>query len=133
MNQAAEELGCRAVLLIAHGSRRAEANDELVAIAAALRDRGRFPFVQVAYLEMAAPTIAEGGAACVERGASEVILLPFFLSPGRHVADDLTAARDALAARFPHVRFRLAEPLGSHPLILQALEERATDARQSEP
>jgi sirohydrochlorin ferrochelatase len=118
-----------AVLLIAHGSRRAEANAELLTIAESLRNRGQYPFVQVAYLELAAPTIAEGGAACVAAGAQEVILLPFFLSPGRHVTDDLTAARNELAARFPTVRFSLAEPLGSHPLILQALEERARDAK----
>jgi sirohydrochlorin ferrochelatase len=120
-----------AVLLIAHGSRRAEANEELLTVAESLRNRGRYPFVQVAYLELASPTIAEGGAECAQAGASEVILLPFFLSPGRHVADDLTAARDELAARFPTVRFSLAEPLGSHPLILQALEERADEAQAS--
>jgi sirohydrochlorin ferrochelatase len=118
----------RSILLIAHGSRRAEANDELVAVAAALRRRGRFPAVQVAYLELAEPTIAEGGARCVEAGATEVILLPFFLSPGKHVVADLAAARDELSQRFPSVRFSLAQPLGSHPLILDALEDRAGEA-----
>src|SRR6476646_9533830 len=94
-----------ALLLIAHGSRRAEANADLEFIAAALRDRGRYPVVRVSYLELAEPNIEEGGGQCVKAGATEVILLPYFLSPGVHVVDDLTAARDALAARFPQVRF----------------------------
>ena len=117
-----------AILLIAHGSRRAEANAELETIAEAMRSRGRYANVCVSYLELAEPSIAEGGASCVEAGAEEVILLPFFLSPGRHVVEDLTAARDALRERFPAVQFILAGALGSHPLILDALADRAREA-----
>ena len=116
-----------ALLLIAHGSRRAEANAELLAVAEALRQRGRFPLIRESYLELAEPDIAAGGAACVAAGATEVILLPFFLSPGKHVVEDLAAARDALTRQFPAVRFVLAAALGSHPLILDALEDRARE------
>ncbi|MBA4192569.1 MAG: cobalamin biosynthesis protein CbiX [Planctomycetaceae bacterium] len=117
-----------ALLLIAHGSRRAEANAELHHIADAMRERGRYPIVQVSYLELAEPGIEAGGVLCVEAGATDVILLPYFLSPGKHVAHDLTDARDRLSARFPDVRFVLAEPLGRHPLILDVLEQRAREA-----
>lgn len=114
--------------MIAHGSRRAEANAELVAVCKSLLARGCYPIVQPSYLELAEPDIATGAAACVADGATDVILLPFFLSPGRHVADDLTAARDALRQAYPNVRFALAQSLGSHPLILDALEHRAREA-----
>ena len=40
----------------------------------------------------------------------------------------LTSCRDELAARFPHVTFRLAEPLGRHPLLLDVVEQRAIEA-----
>ncbi len=63
-------------------------------------------------------------------GATDVILLPYFLSPGKHVVEDLAAARDRLAGRFPGVRFVLAEPLGRHPLILDVLEQRARAAEE---
>jgi sirohydrochlorin ferrochelatase len=115
------------LLLIAHGSRRAEANAELDHIAAQLRVRGTYPDVQVSYLELADPSIDGGGAACAARGATAVVMLPYFLSPGKHVTEDLTAARDRLAAAFPGVRFVLAEPLGRHPLVLDILEQRARE------
>jgi sirohydrochlorin ferrochelatase len=118
-----------ALLLIAHGSRRPEANADLCHVADSLKARGRYPRVQVSYLELADPDIEGGGVLCVEAGATEVILLPYFLSPGKHVAEDLTAARDRLAARFPAVRFVLAEPLGRHPLILDVLEQRASETQ----
>lgn len=118
----------RALLLIAHGSRRAEANADLHYLADELRARGRYPIVQVSYLELAEPTIAAGGELCVGRGATEVILLPYFLSAGVHARDDMAAARADLAARFPAVTFRLAEPLGRHPLLLDVVDQRAREA-----
>jgi sirohydrochlorin ferrochelatase len=118
----------KALLLIAHGSRRAEANADLEFVADGLRRRGRYPVVRVAYLELAEPTIAAGGAGCVADGAGEVILVPYFLSAGVHVRDDLEAARAELAGRFPGVTFRLAGPLGRHPLLLDVVEQRAREA-----
>jgi sirohydrochlorin ferrochelatase len=115
-------------LLIAHGSRRPEANADLEHVAEELRSRGRYPVIQVAYLELAEPDIGTAGTKCAETGATEVILLPYFLSPGKHVVEDLAAARDRLGERFPEVRFTLAEPLGPHPLLLEILEERARSA-----
>jgi sirohydrochlorin ferrochelatase len=92
-----------------------------------MRQRGRYSLVQVSFLELAEPSIEAAGALCVNAGATEVILLPYFLSPGKHVVEDLTAARNRLAERFPAVRFVLAEPLGRHPLLLQIVEERARE------
>lgn len=117
-----------ALLLIAHGSRRPDANAELERVAEAFRARGRYPIVQVSYLELAEPSIDDGALRCIQRGATGVILLPYFLSPGKHVVEDLTAARDRLAGRFPGARFALAQPLGSHPLVLEVVEERAREA-----
>ncbi len=118
-----------ALLLIAHGSRRVEANADLEYVAAELRARGRYGIVRVSYLELAEPSIETGGAQCVEVGATDVILLPYFLSPGVHVVEDLVEACDTLRERFPQVRFMLAEPLGRHALLVDVLEQRARQAQ----
>ena len=117
-----------ALLLIAHGSRRPEANADLEHLAAVMRAGGEYGHVEPAYLELCEPGIVAGGERCVAAGASRVVLLPYFLSAGVHVRRDLTAARDRLAARFPGVEFRLAEPLGRHPLLLDVVEERLREA-----
>lgn len=118
----------KALLLIAHGSRRPEANADLTYIAEEMRKRTQYAIVQVSYLELAEPSIAEGGALCVQHGATEVTMLPYFLSPGVHARDDMAEARAALADQFPQVPFRLAEPLGRHPLLLDVVEQRALEA-----
>jgi Na+/H+ antiporter NhaD/arsenite permease-like protein len=112
------------LLLIAHGSRRPDANADLVWIADRMRESGEYDPVVVSYLELAEPTIDEGGRRCVEAGATAVIMLPYFLSPGVHVLEDLTEARDRLAAAHPGVTFRLAEPLGRHPKLIDVVRER---------
>ncbi|MBY0230304.1 MAG: sirohydrochlorin cobaltochelatase [Gemmataceae bacterium] len=117
-----------AILLIAHGSRLAEANDDLRRVAEMLRERGH-PLVVAAYLELAEPGMVEGGRECVARGATRVAMAPWFLSAGTHVRRDLSAARDALAREFPAVAFVLAEPLGTHGKMVDVVEERVRAAR----
>jgi sirohydrochlorin ferrochelatase len=114
-----------AVLLIAHGSRYESGNEDTRALAAEIVRRGSFRIAVAAFLEIAAPDIDAGAAECVRHGASRVIMLPHFLSAGMHVRDDLLAAKQRLEARFPEINFRLAVPVGQHPLMLDLLIDRA--------
>lgn len=116
-----------ALLLIAHGSRSQAANQDLVLMAGSLRNEG-FPKVEVSYLELAPPTIQEGGAACVGPGIQTVLMLPYFLSAGVHVQRDLEEARIQLESCHPGVRFILAKPLGPHPNLLTLLKLRGEEA-----
>ncbi|MGE5195323.1 MAG: sirohydrochlorin chelatase [Deltaproteobacteria bacterium] len=113
-----------AALLIAHGSRRPEANDDLVRLADIIRAKGLYPIVETAYLELAAPDIPEAGEKCVRLGATCVKLLPYFLSAGAHVVEDLERHRRELEARFPQVAFELCAPLGLHPLMIEIVLDR---------
>lgn len=121
-----------ALLLIAHGSRQEEANADLHHVAAALRARGQ-PIVEASFLELAEPSIAQSGARCIEQGAECVILVPYFLSAGVHVRRDLCQARAKLAETFPALDFRLADPLGQHPLLLDVVAERVRQADCRQP
>jgi sirohydrochlorin ferrochelatase len=106
-----------AVLLIAHGSRHASANDDLRDLATRVAAGGEYPIVEACFLELAEPDIAAGGERCVARGAGRVLMVPYFLAAGVHLERDLTAARDALRRSHPRVEFRLGPALGPHPLL----------------
>lgn len=116
-----------AVLLIAHGSRHAPANDELKALAGRIARSGEHAIVEPCFLELAQPDIPAGGDACVSRGATRVLMVPYFLSAGVHLLRDLTAARDELRAKYPGVEFRLGPPLGPHPLLDQLVLARVDE------
>jgi sirohydrochlorin ferrochelatase len=113
-----------AVLLIAHGSRQAPANDDLHQLVGRLAERGDYPIVEPAFLELAAPDIQAGGDRCMARGATRVLMVPYFLSAGVHLLHDLAAARDALSHRHPGVEFRLGPALGPDPLLDRLVSDR---------
>ena len=118
-----------AVLLIAHGSRRQEANDDLLRLAEAVRKRDRFSMVEVAYLEIASPTIPEGARRCIEQGACRILMLPYFLSAGAHVVDDLKRHQRDLSSEFPNVSIELCRALELHPLLIEVVLQRLDETR----
>lgn len=113
-----------AVIVIAHGSRRQAANEDARWIAARLAECSDYTPIEVAYLELAAPDIRTAAHTCVTHGAERVLLLPYFLSAGRHVVEDLRNVCTELSQTYPGVAFELCPPLGLHPLMLQIVRDR---------
>ena len=124
------EPGQTALLLIAHGSRQQAANDDLHHLAGRFAETGKYAIVEACFLELAEPDIPTGGARCVARGATRVLMIPYFLSAGVHLQRDLTDARQELSGRYPDVDFRLGSPLGPHPMLdeLVAIRSRELEA-----
>ncbi len=116
-----------ALLLIAHGSREPDANNDLHVLAEELRGMGEYAIVEASFLELAAPTIEAAGRRCVEQGAEQLILLPYFLAAGVHVKRDLQRYCNELEVQFANVEVRLAQPLGRHPLLREIVLQRAKE------
>lgn len=111
------------LLIVAHGSRRQASNDEVRALARQLRTANH-PYVgevEVAFLELAEPSIADGLAACVGKGAREIVVFPYFLAAGTHVAVDIPEEIEAFSARHPEVQITLTPHLGAAPTLPQAI------------
>jgi len=114
------------ILLVDHGSRAKEANASLAAVAELVRARvGEGIVVAHAHMEIASPTVPEAIAALAERGAREIIVVPYFLAPGRHSKKDIPVLVADAQAAHPHVLFVIAEPLGPHPLLAELVLLRA--------
>ena len=122
------------LLLVDHGSRRAEANAQLDIVAGHLRALRPGALVAVAHMELAAPDIAQAVAALAAGGAEELVVLPYFLSDGRHLTEDIPRLVAAAAAGHPQLTVRIGRPLGPHPaLAALALERAGLDAVVVEP
>ena len=118
-----------AILLVDHGSRRAEANTLLEQVAERVRKRAAHCVVRTAHLELAHPTIAEGIDACADAGASEIVVQPYFLGPGNHTARDIPRLVTEAMQRHRELRVRIAEPLGLHDGLIDAIMDRVEAAR----
>ncbi len=116
----------RAIVLVDHGSRVAEANAQLEAVAERLRERVPERVVRIAHMELAEPSLDQAIDACVAAGAEEVVVHPYFLGPGRHSREDIPRLAAAAAERHAGVRVRVSEPLGVHPGLVDAVLERVS-------
>ena len=127
----------KALLLIAHGSRREASNQEVRDLAKRLAEiaGSHFTAVVPVFLELGEPDIPTGVDLCVEAGATQVIAVPYFLAAGRHVVTDIPEELAKAQRRHPSLDLRQSDYLGMHdsiPGILFALaRERAAQEDSS--
>ncbi|MBI5504934.1 MAG: cobalamin biosynthesis protein CbiX [Deltaproteobacteria bacterium] len=103
-----------ALVLVDHGSRDADANAVVDSAARELARQGgdRFVAVQAAHMELASPSVDEAFESAVAAGAEVVVVVLFFLGPGRHSTRDIPALAARAAARHPGLRVVISKPLG---------------------
>lgn len=84
-------LHMKILLIIGHGSRIQSSNQEIQSLSeniANIPEHG-FDKVEYAFLELAQPSIQEALMNCINQGAKEIVIMPFFLTAGRHVKEDI--------------------------------------------
>ncbi|MFG2328496.1 sirohydrochlorin chelatase [Streptomyces sp. NPDC048604] len=111
-----------ALVAVAHGSRDPRALPEVQALLDRVREIRPGLDVRLGHIELNAPLLSDTLADLAPGG--EAVLVPLLFGRGYHVTHDLPAA----AAAAPAVRTRVADPLGAHPLLIEALYGRLVDA-----
>lgn len=125
-NSGDAEGGEFAVLLVGAGTSSQQSNAELYRVARLLWERGLAPLVEVAFVSLTRPTIAEGLRRCRALGAERVVVVPYFLNVGvlaRRIVDQALPA-----ARAARVRVTVASHLGAHPRLIAAVAARVRRA-----
>ena len=121
-------------VLFAHGSSVEAANEAVRTVASRFVPAGEC-IVEAAFLEQGRPDLAGGVARLVERGASRVVVIPYFLTLGIHLQRDLPRIVEGIGRDNPGVEIEVTPPLDGHPALLEILLERAGEAltRMKEP
>ncbi len=115
------------ILVVGHGSREPSANREFEELVDCVRERRRDFDVQQAYVELAAPALADGLAAVAARN-ERVVVAPLFLFAAGHVKNDIPLALSGARRRFPSVHFTAGRVLGVHPAMAELACQRAFQA-----
>lgn len=116
------------IIFFAHGSSVASANAAVQAIAAEAAAQGRFALYETAFLECAQPDLAAAVEVLTARGASEILVVPYFLTLGIHLQRDLPRMVRDIEARHPGLSIDVTPPLDGHPALPAILVERAKAA-----
>jgi sirohydrochlorin ferrochelatase len=114
------------IIIVDHGSRRSESNQMLEEVARLFASRFSevYDIVEPAHMELADPSIAQAYARCVARGATRVVVCPFFLGPGKHWTQDIPQLTSSAATKHPGTTYHVTQPLGIDDLILDLMRKR---------
>lgn len=116
----------KGILIVDHGSQKREANDMLHSMADLIQTMaGTDVVVRCAHMELAEPDIAAGFSSCVHGGATDIIVFPYMLSPGRHSTADIPRMVASVAKGFPDVSFTVTPAFGLHEKLAEVVLERA--------
>ncbi len=103
---------------------------EEVARQFALRFEAQYDLVEPAHMELCEPSIETAYDKLVARGATRIVLIPFFLSFGKHWTRDIPSLLSQAAVKHPGTEYQLVEPLGVDALILDLLNKRAQNTKE---
>ncbi|MFD9792147.1 sirohydrochlorin chelatase [Streptomyces sp. NPDC059070] len=109
------------LVAVAHGSRDPRALRTVTALLGLVRELRPGLDVRLGHIEIDEPALP---ATLAGLGAGRAVLVPLLLGRGYHVKRDVPAA----VAGAPRLRARVAQPLGPHPLLVEALYERLLEA-----
>lgn len=112
------------IIVVDHGSRREESNAMLMQVVDSYRSHTRWKIVEPAHMEIAEPLIMTAFDRCVAQGAKRVVVMPYFLLPGKHWHEDIPALTAEAAAKHPGVSYLVTAPLGLSSLIHQVIDSR---------
>ena len=112
------------IVIVDHGSRREASNAMLETFVERFTAETSHEIVEPAHMELAEPSIATAFDRCVDRGATRVVVMPYFLSPGRHWHQDIPELTRNAAARRPGVSYLVGSPIGLHPLMVGVIDAR---------
>ena len=122
---------CIGVILVDHGSQRDESNVMLVQFVTQFRAAGSYDIVEPAHMEITEPSIATAFDRCVAHGATHVVVVPYFLGPGKHWDTDIPNLTAEAAANHEGITYQIAAPLGLHSAMIEIVRDRIAETVMS--
>ena len=118
-----------ALILISHGSPRAQANEEFLSLVEQVAHMvaEQYSLVSGAFLGSTTPDIATAINDVIAQGATNICVLPYFLNSGVHVAKDVPAIIEQQQQNNPHCTITLLPCFGLDPNIAGLVASQVTN------
>jgi sirohydrochlorin cobaltochelatase len=118
-----------AVIIWAHGSRDPAWQDNIHAMAQAMREREPNKAVACAYLELCEPDLVQAAAPLIAQGVDHVRVLPLFFGIGKHIRADLPERIAALQQAYPELGVTLLPAAGDDAGVRAAVAQLGLQGR----
>ncbi len=116
-----------ALIILAHGSRRQESNQEIIELTFQVKSiaNDEYDIIEYAYLELAEPALLQCIDNVISNGASSITVFPYFLNSGNHVKRDIPAMIESASSNHPDCRFDISAFIGMHKDMPKLILEQA--------
>jgi sirohydrochlorin cobaltochelatase len=122
----------RPLLMVGHGTRDTEGRQALLDFATAYQALDPSRPVLPCFLELTEPSIQDGIDQCVEKGYTDLTVLPILLFAARHNKFDVTNELDRAKSRHPQLTFHYGRHFGITPGIIELWRSRLAKLDQLE-
>ncbi|GAB6179768.1 CbiX/SirB N-terminal domain-containing protein [Desulfotomaculum defluvii] len=120
----------KGVLILGHGSRFPEANQEIFGITQLVKAEGIDAIVETCFLQFGEPTLSQMVKEMNRQGVREIIVVPLLLTVGSHIQQDLPERLQEQKKLFPHITFQLAPHLGVDRRIAEVVLDRVNQSKE---
>jgi sirohydrochlorin ferrochelatase len=117
------------VILLFHGSRLKEANEDVLKLAELLQDHHNHSeiYTGTAFLQFGRPSLEDAIKKTVSNGCLEIVIAPLFLTSGIHITEDIPEIISRAEKLYPEVKFKQCRPLGCDPRLIPIIWERVEE------
>ncbi len=112
-----------ALVLFAHGARDAQWSEPFRAMQKAVADKRPDLTVELAFLEIMQPSLADCVARLAGNGHARIVIAPLFLAQGGHLKKDLPRLLKDLGAKYPAADISVLPPIGEVTELLNAISD----------
>jgi sirohydrochlorin ferrochelatase len=111
------------VILIAHGSKRSQSNEEFIKLCEKIKLENivEFDKISYAFLELVKPTIEMAVENMYDENIEQVYLYPYFLNSGKHVSIDIPNIISKMQSIYTNMDIQLLNHFGSSKSVVSII------------
>lgn len=117
----------KGVLILAHGSRQKETEETLSQVVDMLRQELDIENVETAFLQFSDTNIEYGLTSLVEKGVTDIKIIPYFLFEGVHIKEDIPNEIEEFKKKYSDVKIQLGRSLGADKRLALILKDRVLE------
>jgi sirohydrochlorin ferrochelatase len=99
-------------------------------VAKGLRENYGYPMVEICFMSRLGPHFPEVLEKCVNQGALNVVVIPYFLHMGLHILLDIPEMLQEEALKYPHVKLTFGRGFGFDDLMVDIIHRRIQEASE---
>ena len=122
---------CEGIVVLGHGSRRAEANEEILTLVELVREAHKDWKIEGAFVEFATPLMEDVLERMYLDGIQQVTIVPMFLTVGNHLHQGLPKRLGEFLEKYP-LKVVMAHHIGADPILVSLIEKRVNEAKTND-